>query len=152
MNTSRNTSSATDTQVTQQSSPSTSFPPPQPSALFDPSTQGYFPSQPHSVSSSIPAQGSPNANGAPLPSPYDPSVPSWMYGENFLYSHLSGSTAAGVPPLPSFAAPYGNSMLPQGWGVPPPMSGTDAWGWGVGGVNGIGGLRSRETTEDVEEE
>ncbi|GAA5903309.1 uncharacterized protein JCM6883_002757 [Sporobolomyces salmoneus] len=144
-----------------QSPPATGLPLPQPpnSSLFDQSNPNFFPSRAPSASPSLPSHASPSSNTIPLPSPFDPSVPAWLYGKNFLYSHLSGSTTGGGPPpqLPGYAAnPYGSQM----WSLPPTQS-HEPWGWGgfgsgigaEGGGNETGdrSMRSRETTEDGEE-
>jgi hypothetical protein len=145
----------------EQPSPSSadlSLPNPQQSSLFDNSSQNFFASHAPSASPSLTSHQSPNSNAAPLPSPYDPSVPSWLYGENFLYSHLSGSTTTGGgQPLPlpaNYAAnPYGSHQM---WGLPP----QEPWAWtGFGtqaGADGAAGgeqqMRSRATTEDGEDD
>ncbi|GAA5980634.1 hypothetical protein JCM5350_003571 [Sporobolomyces pararoseus] len=153
-----NTVPSLPTQSTQDSPASNGLPLPhtQNSSLFDNSSQNFFTAHAPSASPSLPSQHSPNSTNAPLPSPYDPSVPAWLYGENFLYSHLSGSTTGTgppVPPLPNYNGnPYGSHQM---WGLPPLQS-QEPWGWGgfAGAEVPTGGgerMRSRETTQDGEE-
>ncbi|GAA5930710.1 uncharacterized protein JCM15063_002438 [Sporobolomyces koalae] len=148
---------------------STALPSPQSSALFG--NQSYFATGPSSSTS--PALSGPNASphsttnpSLSLPPSTDPSVPSWLYGENFLYSQLSGGNlhpppASGThfpPPSPfnhnnsngnAYVTPFANggsaavTAAHQMWGLPP-LQAHDVWNsWGTG--------HSREATEEVED-
>ncbi|GAA6060817.1 hypothetical protein JCM10212_000590 [Sporobolomyces blumeae] len=152
-------------QSAQQSPSSRPFSFPPESALFGdqaPFSQGGFPPLPptsaHPASIAVPSQASASPDSRFLPSPYDPSVPSWLYGENFLYSHLSGLDAprtagpsASPGSLPSqhhpgggaYAQPYGHA-----WSLPV-QPGHEAWSWG--GPAGTGEGATREAAEGVEE-